>query len=168
MMDAGNISGLESFEFPYGKAAKKEQENKVDDANIESDNLRAEQNSSSPVVKEDKPVENVANSDVSANDNAESSKQDKPTVEDRTEKSRGETIDEFIARTNREKEANQPSPPSMDEQEREAAREERRKAIEQRKLENAKKRAERAKEYERQLKLREEQNQKSLMNTLKP
>ncbi len=110
MMDAGNISGLESFEFPYGKAAKKEQENKVDDANIESDNLRAEQNSSSPVVKEDKPVENVANTDVSANDNAESSKQDKPTVEDRTEKSRGETIDEFIARTNREKEANQPSP----------------------------------------------------------
>ncbi len=67
-----------------------------------------------------------------------------------------------------EREANQPSPPSMDEQEREAAREERRKAIEQRKLENAKKRAERAKEYERQLKLREEQNQKSLMNTLKP
>ena len=32
-----------------------------------------------------------------------------------------------------EREANQPSPPSMDEQEREAAREERRKAIEQRK-----------------------------------
>ena len=62
---------MESFEFPYGKAAKKEQENKVDDANIESDNLRAEQNSSSPVVKEDKPVENVANTDVSANDNAE-------------------------------------------------------------------------------------------------
>ena len=67
-----------------------------------------------------------------------------------------------------EREANQPSPPSMDEQEREAAREERRKAIEQRKLENAKKRAERAKEYERQLKLREEQNQKNLMNSLKP
>lgn len=67
-----------------------------------------------------------------------------------------------------EREANQPSPPSMDEQEREAAREERRKAIEQRRLENAKKRAERAKEYERQLKLREEQNQKSLMQNLKP
>lgn len=67
-----------------------------------------------------------------------------------------------------EREANQPSPPSMDEKEREAAREERRKAAEQRKIENAKKRAERAKEYERQLKLREEQNSKNLMNSLKP
>ncbi len=65
-----------------------------------------------------------------------------------------------------DREANPPSPPSEDLAQREAQREERRKLAAQRKLENAKKRAAKAAEYEKQVRMREEQQ--GLVKDLKP
>lgn len=67
-----------------------------------------------------------------------------------------------------EQTAKQPEAPSVTPEERVAQRSQRRAEMEKKRQENLKKRAEKAAEYERQVKLREEQKEKSLTESLIP
>lgn len=100
MMEGDGVINLESFEFPHGGTVKKEEGKPTNDIQNGCDS-----NADFSAV-EDKPVENALQQNQLSDVNAQDILTDRP-IEDKTEKIKEESIDEFIARNNKEKQNQQ-------------------------------------------------------------